>query len=89
MFDFLYVICRHLFMDAIKQWSGCQKYELFQRQSLLLSDLTSPIQEEKMKIKQFVTMDKLHKNFVQLIIRIMFIALGQILLTDNKHVNLR
>ena len=66
MFDVLYVICRHLFMDAIKQWSGCQKYELFQRQSLLLSDLTSPIQEEKMKIKQFVTMDKLQKYFVQI-----------------------
>ena len=66
MFDSLYAICRHLFKDAIKQWSGCQKYELFQRQSLLLSDLTSPNQEEKMKIKQFVTMDKLQKYFVQI-----------------------
>ena len=33
-------------------------------QQLLLSDVTYPIQEEKMKIKQFVTMDKLQKYFV-------------------------
>ena len=64
MFDSLYAICRHLFKDAIKQRDGCQKYELFQRQQLLLSVLTNPIQEEKMKIKQFVTMDKLHTYFL-------------------------
>ena len=66
MFDSLYAIRRHLFKDAIKQWAACQKYELFQRQQLLLSDPTNPIQEEKMKIKQFVTMDKLQKYFVQI-----------------------
>ena len=31
-----------------------------------MSDVTDPIQEEKMKIKQFVTMDKLQKYFVQI-----------------------